>query len=43
MGSSDNVLVNDGLGDDNIQELIMFGLVKVNHCHAIFCAITFLC
>ena len=21
----------------------MFGLVKVNHCHAIFCAITFLC
>ena len=28
MGSSDNVLVNDGLGDDNNQELIIIPITK---------------
>ena len=28
VGSSDNVLVNDGLGDDNKQELIIIPITK---------------
>ena len=28
MGSSDNVLVNDGLGNDNNQELIIIPITK---------------